>query len=283
MHRYDKVFWLMFVILEAAIVIGNAWNYTPMGVILGFLVLAVGFARFGDYMVHKEREAAMKKHNSAIERMKSWLNNQYQLTQGIKELHEYRLHNMEKRKIDLDEKIESNYRELARKIMEIETRLNLVSKVVIAQQQKKAPAEEPKRPIEKAAEKPPMDPFDAAWKTVMEIARRDGHVTTLSRNIRNGVIEAGENVIRLKSELTKKERTILKDEFRQFWEILKKKGTLNFTKDVTDPKLVRLGSVVVSLLAMLPNVEHDLKPRTLYMTEKDTHAPGTLKRRKKSF
>jgi hypothetical protein len=280
MHKYDKIFWVLFVILEAAVVIGNAWNYTPMGVIIGFLVLAIGFARFGDYMVHKEREEAMKKHNSAIERMKVWLTNQYQLTQGIKELHDYRLHNMEKRKIDMDEKIEKNYRELAGKIMDIENRVNLVSKVVISQQQKR-PAPETVV-VTKPAEKP-VDPFDAAWKTVMDIARKNGHVTTLSRNIRNSVIEAGENVIRLQSELTKKERTILKDEFRQFWEILRKKGSLNFTKDVTDPKLVRLGSVVVSLLAMLPNVEHDLKPRTLYMAEKDTHAPGTLKRRMKSF
>lgn len=278
MHKYDKIFWVLFVILEAAIVIGNAWNYTPMGVLIGFLVLAIGFARFGDYMVHKEREEAMKKHNGAIERMKTWLNNQYQLTQGIKELHDYRLHNMEKRKIDLDEKIEKNYRELAGKIMDIENRVNMVSRIVIAQQKGAVP-----EGTRKPAEKPPVDPFEAAWKTVMGIARNDGHVTTLSRNIRNSVIEAGENVIRLKSELTKKERSILKDEFRQFWEILKKKGSLNFTKDVTDPKLVRLGSVVVSLLAMLPNVEHDLKPRTLYMTEKDTHAPGTLRRREKSF
>lgn len=277
MHRYDKIFWVLFVMLEAAIVIGNVWNYTPMGAIIGFLVLAIGFARFGDYMVHKEREEAMKKHNSAIEKMKAWLNNQYQLTQGIKELHDYRLHNMEKRKIDLDEKIEKNYRELAGKIMDIENRVNLVSKVVISQQ-KRDIAGEARKPVEK-----PADPFEAAWKTVKEIARRDGHVTTLSRSIRNSVIEAGENIIRLQSELTRKERTILKDEFRQFWEILRKKGSLNFTKDVTDPKLVRLGSVVVSLLAMLPNVEHSLKPRTLYMTEKDTHAPGTLKMRGKSF
>jgi hypothetical protein len=266
MHRYDKVFWVLFVLLEAAIIAGNAWNYTPMGAIMGFLVLAIGFARFGDYMAHKERQIAMKGHENSIERMKEWLNNQYQLTQGIRDLHDYRLHNMEKRKIELEEKLEKNYRELAGKIMDVENRLNLVSRVVIAQKQVRE---------EKAVK--PAEPFEDAWKTIIEMTRKEGSIVTLSRNVRNNVTEAGERMIKLQSELTGKERTILKDELRHFWEILMKKGRLNFTQDVDDPKLVRLGSVIVSLLARLPNVEHSLKPRVLYLMEHETHAPGTLR------
>ncbi|MFH0956863.1 MAG: hypothetical protein V1813_03300 [Candidatus Aenigmatarchaeota archaeon] len=281
MHRYDKVFWMLFVLLEAAIIAGNAWNYTPMGAIMGFLVLAVGFARFGDYMAHKEREVVMRSHESAIEGMKGWLNNQYQLTQGIRDLHDYRLHNMEKRKIELEEKLEKNYRELAGKILDVENRLNLVSRVVIAQ--RPGPVQEKIVKVVKKVHRrrKHADPFEAAWKTIVEIARKDRKVVTLSRNIRNNVMEASERAIKLQSELTRKERTILKDELRQFWEILRKKGRLNFTKDVEDPKLVRLGSVIVSLLARLPNVEHSLKPRVLYLMGRDTHAPGTLRRRGK--
>jgi hypothetical protein len=117
-----------------------------------------------------------------------------------------------------------------------------------------------------------------AWNTIIEMVRKEHSVVTLSRNIRNNVIEAGDRAIKLQSELTGKERTILKDELRHFFDILRKKGRLNFTKDVDDPKLVRLGSVIVSLLARLPNVEHSLKPRMLYLMERDTHAPGTLRR-----
>jgi hypothetical protein len=269
MHRYDKIFWMLFVLLEAAIIAGNAWNYTPMGAIMGFLVLAIGFARFGDYVSHKEREIAMKGHENSIEKMKGWLNNQYQLTQGIRDLHDYRLHNMEKRKIELEEKLEQNYRELAGKIMAVENRLNLVSRVVIAQKQAK---------FEDPAPAKAADPFEDAWNAIVGMARKEGSIVTLSRNVRNNVTEAGERMIKLQSELTGKERTILKDELRHFWDILQKKGKLNFTRDVSDPKLVRMGSVIVSLLARLPNVEHSLKPRVLYFMEHETHAPGTLRR-----
>ncbi len=281
MHKHDKTFWMLFVLLEATLVIGNMWFFSPIGAILGFALVGIAFARFGDYLLHKERQAQMEMHNRAIERMKSWLNNQYQLTQGIKELHDYRFHNMERRKAELDEKIESNYREIAKKIFEVENRLNLVSRAVIAQS--KAP-QAPENPVAAAVHVPARkvaDAFDETWDSITGLAEKRGSVRTLSRGIRNKVIEVGRNGIRLRSELTKKERMVLKEEFRHFWDILKAKGSLDFTKDVEDPKLVRLGSVIVSFLARLPNVEHDLKPRVLYFMEHNTHTLGTLKRRRK--
>jgi hypothetical protein len=279
MHKHDKVFWMLFVLLELAIIMGNIWAFTPIGAILGFVLIGVAFARFGDYILHKERTAQMKSHNNAIERMKSWLNNQYELTQGIKELHDYRFHKLESKKIEIDENVERKYRELVGKIIDVENRLNLVSRAVIAQRQQ--PVATPiTAEVPKMVEKP-LDAFENVWEALTGLAERKGHVNTLSRNVKNKVMDVGTNAIKLKSELTKKERVILKEEFRHFWDILKKKGKLDFTKDVDDPKLVRLGSIIISFLARLPNVEHDLKPRMLYIMEHNTHTLGTLKRHRK--
>ncbi len=279
MHKHDKVFWMLFVLLEFAIVLGSAWSFTPIGAIVGFVLLGVAFARFGDYLLHKERTAQMNRHNNAIERMKSWLNNQYELTQGIKDLHDYRFHKMERKKIEIDEKVERKYRELAGKIIDVENRLNLVSRALIAQRH--AQAETPIIvEVPKVVEKP-LDAFENVWEALTGIAEKKGHVNTLSRNVKNKITDVGSNAIKLKSELTNKERTILKEEFRHFWDILKKAKKLDFTKDVDDPKLVRLGSIIISFLARLPNVEHDLKPRMLYLMEHNTHTLGTLKRHRK--
>ena len=267
MHKYDKTFWMMFVFLEFAIIMGNVWFFSPLGVILG------------DYILHKEREAQMKRHNQSIEKMKSWLNNQYHLTQGIRDLHDYRFHSMDRKKAELDEKIEEKYRELAKKIIEIENRLNLVSRVVISQNRPQT-----QQPVEAAYPKPAekaLDAFESVWESITELAEKRGTVRTLSRGIRNKVIEVGSNGIKLRSEITKKERPILKQEFKHFWDILKRKGSLEFTKDVDDPRLVRLGSVIISFLARLPNVEHDIKPRVLYLMEHNTHTLGTLRRHRK--
>jgi hypothetical protein len=262
MHMHDKTFWMLFVLLELTLIIGNVWYFTPTGVILGFVVLAIAFARFGDYMLHKHREKQMAGHGRTIERMKSWLNNQYELTRGIKDLHDYRFHMLEKKKIDMDDKIEKRYRELAGKILDLENRLNLVSRALIAQSRSRQP----------------LDAFEKVWESLKELAGKEGHVETLSRGVKNKILGVGENAIKLRSEITKRERSVLKEEFEQFWKILKAKGRLDLKKDIDDPRLVRAGSVIISFLARLPNVEHRLKPRMLYLMESATHELGTLKR-----
>lgn len=281
MHKWDKTFWMLFVLLEAAIVLGNVWYFSPVGVILGFVLIAVALARFGDYLLHKKNSATLTKNISSIERMKSWLNNQYQLTQGIKDLHDYRFHSMEKKKIVLDDKIDRHYRELAGKIIDVENKLNLVSRTLISQRDVVLPVPAPQvveKPVEAA-----RDFFENVWKDIIEIAEKYGHIDTLSRGISNKILEIGSNGMKIRSEITKKERFIAKDEFRHFWNVLQGKGKLDLAKDIQDPRLLRLGSVIISFLARLPNVEHGLKPRILYLLENKTHNLGTLKRRRKNI
>ncbi len=279
MHKWDNTFWMMFILLEAAVILGNIWYFTPIGVIIGFALIAVALARFGDHLFHKKNSTILDENTNSIERVKGWLNNQHQLTQGIKDLHEYRFHRMEKKKIALDEKMEKNYRELAGKIIDVENRLNLVSRALISQ---KSVAPEPMQVVEKPVETV-RDFFDDVWEKITHLAERDGYVETLSRGVKNSILEIGNNGIKLRSELTKKERFIAKDEFRHFWNKLQGKGKLDLAKDIEDPKMLRLGSVIISFLARLPNVEHDVKPRMLYLKNQDTHNLGTLKRLRKKL
>jgi hypothetical protein len=283
MHKWDKTFWMLFVLLEVAIVLGNVWFFTPVAVIVGFVLIAIALARFGDYLLHKKNAGIMERNTDSIDRMKNWLNNQYQLTQGIKDLHDYRFHRMEKKKIDLDEKLDRHYRDLAGKIIDVENRLNLVSRALISQKDAFVPSV-PSLP--EAAEKPveaAKDFFEDVWDKITELSEKRGYIETLSRGVRNKILEIGSNGLKIRSELTKKERFIGKDEFRHFWNQLQGKGKLDLAKDVQDPRLLRIGSVIISFLARLPNVEHELKPRVLYLTDENTHNLGTLKRRRKKL
>ncbi len=283
MHKWDKTFWMLFVLLEAAIVLGNLWFFTPVAVIVGFVLIAVALARFGDYLLHKKNSGIMDSNAESIDRMKSWLNNQYQLTQGIKDLHDYRFHRMEKKKIDIDERMNRHYRELAGKIIDVENRLNLVSRALVSQRNAVLPSV-PQVP--RAAEKPveaAKDFFEDVWKKITEMSEKRGYIETLSRGVKNKILEIGRNGLKIRSEMTKKERFIDKKEFRYFWNQLQGRGRLDLAKDVQDPRLLRIGSVIISFLARLPNVEHDLKPRVLYLTGENTHNLGTLKRRRKKL
>ncbi len=263
MNRWDRSFWMLFVLLEIAIILGNIWFYSPIGIILGFVVIVAGFAKVSDHVFHKGVRTEVRENKQTMNKMTSWLNRQYELTQGIKNVHDRRIHKLDIKRTDLEDQVERKYRELAGKIIDIENRLSLVSRALLSQSKKTAGS------AQRTA--------DHMWKDVMNLARSVKTVSTLSRGVKNKILYVHPDRIVLKSELTKAERSIHKDDFQHFWKILSAKKKLHFPKDISDPKMVRAGSVIISFLARLPYVEHSVKPRMLHLMDEDTHEMGTLK------
>jgi hypothetical protein len=150
-------------------------------------------------------------------------------------------------------------------MIDIENRLSLVSRAVISQSSLKG--------AKKSAERL----FDSVWKDVTKMAGRKKSIPTLSRGIKNSILAVHKDKIVLRSELTKKKRTVMKEEFEHFWELLSRKKRLHFPHDIQDPAMVRAGSIIISFLARLPRVQHSIKPRVLYLTGQDTHSLGKLK------
>jgi len=274
MNGWDKTFWALFALIEVAIVAFIIFFYSIPVVMLGFAVIAVGFAKVGEYVFHKKTAHEMREHRETVRKVTNWMNRQYELTQSIKDIYEHRFHHTERKRSELEESLDKRYRELAGKIIDVENRLNLVSRAVIAQKAVTI-VQKPVVKVEHA--------FDAAWKDIISIASGRDSISTLSRGIRNRIVSVMDDALILRSDLTKKERTLRMEEFRHFWEILRAKGRMNFIKDVHDPRLVRMGSIIISFLARLPNVEYGISPRMLYMMDWDTHAIGTVKKTGKSL
>lgn len=261
MNKWDKIFWMLFVLLQISIILGNLWFYSPIGVILGFVVIVAGFAKVGDYVFHKKMKQEVLENKETMKKMTNWLNRQYELTQGIKDIHERRLHKLDRKRTDLEENVERRYTMLTGKMIDIENRLSLVSRALLSQKSLGV--------MHKSAE--------AVWKDITNLASGKKSISTLSRGVKNKILAVHKDKIVLRSELTKKERTVLKQEFHHFWEILSQHKKLHFPHDIEDPKMIRSGSIIISFLARLPYVEHSVKPRVLYLTEHDTHTLGTLK------
>ena len=272
MNKWDRAFWIMFVLLELAVIAASIWYYTPIAVILGFAVIGAGFAKLGDHVFHRNIDSEIRDHKDTMEKIKKWLDSQHELTRAIKTVHERRFQSLDKKGADFDEKLEKSYRELAGKIIDLENKMNLVSRAILD-----------RRLIDLA--KKPQTPqvlvhdFEKVWEDIKKVAISSKSISTLSRDVRNIVKDVRDESIILVSELSKNERMVLKEEFGHFWEVFRRKKTLDFLKDIKDPKHLRSGSVIISLLARLPYVEHSLKPRMLYLMDTVTHPLGTLKER----
>ena len=300
MNVWDRTFWMLFVLLEAAVVLASSWFFSPLAIIVGFVVVTAGFAKLGDYVFHKKTRTELRESREVVKKVTGWLDRQYELTQGIKNVYDHRFHHSERKRTEMQEEIERRYRELAGKIIELENRINLVSRVVISQKQRlpdvvREVVEKPTPSIlvlptvtaaaVEAHQAPPAEKFgfEAVWDDIMKLAEKRS-ISTLSRGVKNQIVSAGHESIVLLSELTQKERVIRKDEIKCFWGILNKKGRLNFVEDLKyDPKLLRMGSIVISFFARLPYVEYGLKPRMLYLLDHNSHTLGTLKRKSKSI
>jgi hypothetical protein len=270
MNTFDRMFWILFVFLEVAVMAATAFAFSPVLLIVGFAVIVAGFAKVGEHAMHESVRSEVIDNRKKMDKITNWLMNQYELTQGVKTLHDSRFHRIDKKRSEIEEDIEKRYRELAGKIIDVENRLSLVSRAVISQSNSAAAAMQKKAgALQKTA--------DSVWEDVTELAGKSKTISTLSRGVKNTILGVHPEKITLRSELTKKEREILKEEFGMFWEMLSRKKELRFPHDVKDPAMVRAGSIIISFLARLPYVEHSVKPRALYLMDKDTHALGTLK------
>ena len=271
MNGWDKAFWLLFIAIEASIVGANVFFFSALGVILGFAVVAAGLAKVGESAFHMRASRELSDQKETVKKLTAWLNRQYELTQGIRGIYDHRFHHHDRKRGELQDDIDRKYRELAGKIIDVENRMNLISKALLSHT-RSAVAVSVAVPAAPAGRT-----FPAVWGDIRRMAERSASIFTLSRGVRNAIVSVTGDSIVLRSELTGKERSLRRDDFLHFWSILNDRKRLNFLKDIKDPKLVRLGSIVVSFLARLPYVEHGVKPRMLYLMDADTHELGTLR------
>lgn len=107
--------------------------------------------------------------------------------------------------------------------------------------------------------------FEQAWRDILRIVDEKQRVETLTRKVVNEIISTTLSEITLRSEQTGNDRIIRKNDVRPFWNMLVKKGTLNFMEDLPETKWRHIGAIIIALLAELPYVKYKTMPRTLYL------------------
>ncbi len=108
-----------------------------------------------------------------------------------------------------------------------------------------------------------MDVFDSIWLDIVKILREKEFISTLSSNVRNEIVEIGDEYIIVRSERPlhgiRKIREIRKNDLKIAWNILQKKGFLEL-QDI-EPVLRGRKSITLAILALHPNITYKIKPR----------------------
>lgn len=120
----NSVFWLFFIALGILAIFGVIFNVFLIDILLGLIVILIGIQKLVEEHHKKELEGKQNSANDALQHISQWLNASHEFMSTMKKTHEGKLSELEKKKADVDEKIENNYRDLVKKIIELENKFN---------------------------------------------------------------------------------------------------------------------------------------------------------------
>ncbi len=152
MITWNTIFWILFVILGAAIIFQTAFNIFFLDIAFGLMVIVIGIHKINEELSNREFERQKKEFAESIRYLTNWMDKSHSLTRNLKERHENRLYHLDVKRADLDEKIEKTQRDLIRKMVEIENRLNDATKVIVQEFKKRQQTEKRLKALERKHE-----------------------------------------------------------------------------------------------------------------------------------
>ena len=128
--HYNKVFWGFFLAAVAIMLAAVLGSLPVLDVLLALILIVIALHKVEEDTLHNDLNNEKADININMRRMNHLLGNHYLFTRNLRDTHEFRLHNLDIRRVELDAKIEQKYREIVRKIIEVENELNKMYKTM---------------------------------------------------------------------------------------------------------------------------------------------------------
>lgn len=119
----EKLFWTLFVIIGALLITGILAGVALLEIPTGLMLIILGVNRLAEELdIRKSRRNHDNLHAN-IQNIRHLVHTTHATVKNLKTRHEARFQNINQRRILTDRKVEQNYRDLVRKILEIENDL----------------------------------------------------------------------------------------------------------------------------------------------------------------
>ncbi len=131
MTHWNRVFWAVFIVLGAIIIAGSIVHILFLDVIFGLLVIGVGAAKLGEEITDRRLQRSHSVMNQSISYLTRQVDSASSVTEHIKDNSDSRFFRTDRRFHDMEDKMESDYNSLAKKIISLENRTNEHSKLML--------------------------------------------------------------------------------------------------------------------------------------------------------
>jgi len=130
--HWEKVFWIFFALMGLALVVAESARMISVDffVIMGIFLIVIGSGKLAEEI---SRRRLMSYHDDTYRKMHQ-ISQNLERTFSIASMHkdktEFRIQKLDQKRGEMEKKIDKNYRDLARKIIELENRMNKLAKVL---------------------------------------------------------------------------------------------------------------------------------------------------------
>lgn len=133
-----KVFWSMFIITSICLVItAISVSIFPFDILLGLIVIVLGFGKLSEEYFGKKLMRYQDDIYQKIHQLTHQLEQNFNMTSKGFLKHDQRFFKISSIKKEINNDIEKNYRELVRKIIEVENNMNKLGKIMADQRPSK--------------------------------------------------------------------------------------------------------------------------------------------------
>ncbi len=132
-RHWDKIFWAAFTVMCIIALAGAAGNFIPFEffLVLGLFMVIIGAGKLAEeiskYKLMNYQDDLYRK----LHQLSQHLEKTFTLADSYKTKTEFRLHKLDLKRKEMENEIERRYRNLARKIIELENRVSRISKIVV--------------------------------------------------------------------------------------------------------------------------------------------------------
>jgi uncharacterized protein YoxC len=131
MDHWNKAFWLLFATGGGIVVFGSFIRIVFLDVVLGVFVIAMGMLKLSEDIANKHISLRHKNINESINYLTSQVGTNADMTMMLRDRQNSRFMHMDVKRAGIESMVEKNYRELARKIMDVENRLNEMGRAFV--------------------------------------------------------------------------------------------------------------------------------------------------------
>lgn len=126
MDYWNIVFWLLFVIVGGFVITGSFIRVIFIDILFGLFLVIIGVLKLCEDITRRNIDRKHENMNKNMDYLTNRVGMNTTLTKILKEKHNHRFMHMDRKRAEIENAIENNYRELAKKIMHVENKLNEV-------------------------------------------------------------------------------------------------------------------------------------------------------------